>query len=112
MDYTEDKILALQSKAPLREMEIAGRVYPLGDLSDEQIVEYCALGQRLVDGTATDADRNPRHVVLMVLWAGDKSLDLRTIYDHITREHVLAAGDEVMRQVLMRTLTTRHRGSA
>lgn len=100
-DYANpDSILGLMNSAPLTNVTINGVTYPLGTLSQEQITEISSIGTRLVNGTASKADKWPGHILKALLVAGDPNVDLSSIRD-IGREVIQSASKEFMRQCVI-----------
>jgi hypothetical protein len=105
MDLTTEEIAALPQAQRLKTIEIQGRTFHVGILSPEQLVDIEAFEARIARarmlGEALGAaERDPTHILVQLLWAGDRTAVYKDVLPFVTREHLLAAKREEMRQRL------------
>ena len=102
-------VLALQHAAPLHEIEIGEKAYPLGQLNEAQFADLAAHGARIIEHGVTGkplalADQDPSRALQHLLLAGDPNFVWETVRWSVTSKHCGLAAGEYMRQAVVRAL--------
>ncbi len=103
MILTDEEIAALPKAQRLKTIEIHGRTFHVGILSPEQLAdietfEAKIARARFLGEPLGAAERDPTHILVQLLWAGDRTASYKEVLPFVTREHLLAAKREEMRQ--------------
>lgn len=95
---SDPRLDAILAQQPVDHLVIGGRRHPLGQLTAEDIAEVRERGERLVAGTLKLPDIDPFKDLRTLLLAGDTAFDWTAARPYISREHVLLAAQETLRQ--------------
>ena len=103
MTLTPEEIADLAHEPRLKTIEIHGRTFHIGILSPEQLAAIETFEAKIstarTKGEALGAEeRDPTHILVQLLWAGDRTAVYQDVLPFVTREHLLAAKREEMRQ--------------
>ena len=109
MDFTVQEMSELAAAPPLEEITIHGRTFRVGTLSPEQWQDIDIREEKLarahLRGEALHADeRDPTHLLVHLLWSGQKHVVYQDVLRHVKHEHLVAARREAMRQRLVQVL--------
>jgi hypothetical protein len=109
MDFTVEEMSELASAPPLEEMTIHGRRFRVGTLSPAQWDDIDVWEERLerarLRGEALHADeRDPTHILIHLLWAGEKHPVYQDVLRYVKHDHLVAANREAKRQRLVASL--------
>ena len=109
MEFTVEEMSELVSAKPLEEITIHGRTFRVGLLSREQWQDIDIWEEKLerarIRGEALHSDeRDPTHILVHLLWSGEKHPVYQDVLRHVRPEHLHAAKREAMRQRLIASL--------
>lgn len=109
MNYSAEEAAELKLAKPLETLTIHGRTFRVGMLSPEQWedidVRERLLEQARLRGEALPAEeRDPTHILVHLLWAGEKHPVYQDVLPYVSHEHLVAARREAMRQRVVASL--------
>ncbi|MBL6853774.1 MAG: hypothetical protein ISS15_10065 [Alphaproteobacteria bacterium] len=109
MEFTVEEMSELAGAKPLEEITIHGRVFRVGTLSPEQWRDIDIWEEKLERahrrGEALHSDeRDPTHILVHLLWSGERHPVYQDVLRHVRPEHLAAAKREAMRQRLIASL--------
>ena len=109
MEFTLQDMTELASALPLEEMTIHGRTFRVGTLSPQQWEDIeiweGKLERARLRGEALHSDeRDPTHILVHLLWSGEKHPVYQDVLRHVRPEHLAAAKREATRQRLIASL--------
>jgi hypothetical protein len=95
---------AMATQPPLTEIEIGGKVFPVGQLTDEQMGEELKRSARLQAGTASNIDLDPFNLMRLYLEAGDPDFEWDDLPDFLSLNLTLTFYLEFHRQLLVNAM--------
>jgi hypothetical protein len=109
MEFTVEEMSELAGAKPLEEITIHGRTFRVGTLSPQQWLDIDIWEEKLerarLRGEALHSDeRDPTHILVHLLWSGERHPVYQDVLRHVRPEHLAAARREAMRQRLIASL--------
>jgi hypothetical protein len=109
MAFTLQDMTELAGAAPLEEITIHGRTFRVGTLTPQQWEDIDVWEEKLerarLRGEALHSDeRDPTHILVHLLWSGERHPVYQDVLRYVRPEHLVAAKREAKRQRLLATL--------